>query len=168
MQAQSQKVVETCWSYTRYKVAWSAVCDDTSLYSCAHTSSCATDEVGGHKFDKFHCRCKHGCCWRWTRGRGVVLCWWETLVTLAKHGCSYATYGVEGGVVTSIHVDTWFVLRDTWGGGVITSVALAHMVGTIYATHVVGDEARCDSMCSCTHGWCYTILHGVGCGVRWG
>ena len=32
-----------------------------------------------------------------------------------KTGCCYATYGVKG-VVTSIHVDTWFVLRDTWGG----------------------------------------------------
>ena len=89
--------------------------------------------------------------------------------------------------IRELHLQTWLLLGNIWcegcgnihscghmvrvtrhmGRGAIASVALAHMVGTIYATHVVGDKVRCDSMCFCTHGWCYTIVHGVGCGAKW-
>ena len=59
------------------------------------------------------------------------------------HGWCYATS-------CFLHLHTWSVLRNImgWGGvgvGMITFLALAHMVGA--TQHHVS--------CTCTHGWCY-------------
>ena len=77
----------------------------------------------------------------------------DNVLCTCTHGRCYATSSF-------LHLHTWSLLRDImgwggvgWGGGMITFLALAHMVGA--TQHHLS--------CTCTHGRCYaTSWDGVG------
>ena len=124
------------------------------------------------------CTCTHGRCYAshgmgWG-GDGNVPC-------TCTHGRCYATS-------CSLHLHTWSVLRKSWDGvglgwggvGMITFLALAHMVGAtqvmglgwggvgmitlLELAHMVGATQH-HVPCTCIHGRCYAS-HGIG--VGWG
>ena len=143
-------------------VGW--VGDDNVLCTCTHGRCYATswDGVGwgGVGDDNVPCTCTHGRCY--ATSSFLYLHTWSLLATswdgvgddnvpcTCTHGRCYATSSF-------LYLHTWWLLRNImgWGGGMITFLALAHMVAA--TQHQLS--------CTCTHGRCYaTSWDGVGWG----
>ena len=76
-----------------------------------------------------------------------------TVLTTCTHGGCSATTGVGGWCYNSYNLHTWWMLRNTWGGGMMLPfLQLAHMVDVPQHMGWGGDVTV---LATCTHGRCY-------------
>ena len=149
----------------------------------------ASSGVGWGGDDNVPCTCTHGRCYA-----NIMFLALAHMVGATQHHVSCTcTHGWCYATSCFLHLHTWSVLRNImglgWGGvGMITFLALAHMVGAtqhhmfLALAHMVGATQHHVS-CTCTHGWCYatscflhlhtwSVLRNIigwdGVGVGWG
>ena len=148
--------------------------DATVLTTCTHGGCSATHGVGGWCYRS--CNLHTWSMFRNNWGGGVMLPFLQlahmvdvpqhmgwggdvTVLTTCTHGGCSATHGVGGWCYRSYNLHTWWMFRNTWGGGVMLPfLQLAHMVDVPQHMGWGGDVT---GLTTCTHGGC-SATTGVG------